>query len=300
MTTFEVKKFDLKTMKPSRCSLAIGLKGRGKSKLIENIMYNNKDDVDLALAIASTEDSQQMFAEHLGYAMVWTDFDVDRIQNIIDEQRHNKGAMDRPFKLIIFMDDMGFDERLWKNKTMLYLLFNQRHVDIQVVFTVQYVLSIKPDIRSNIDYVFAFNEKITKNRQKLYENFFGVFTNYASFEKTFRACTQNFECLVLDNTQQSNNLNDTVFYFKADINLPPFKVGRPKFHELDKYLRVKGGKKRPVVPMMVSQSSKHSRGDEPEDTGPEKITHVVKAKPKKSSTRKTRGPPINPIVLSSF
>ena len=75
----------------------------------------------------------------------------------------------------------------------------------QVVFSVQYVLSIKPDVRSNIDYLFAFNEKIGKNRQKLYENFFGVFANYASFDKTMRTCTQNYECLVLDNTQSSSD-----------------------------------------------------------------------------------------------
>jgi hypothetical protein len=292
MTTFEVKRFDMASMKPSRCSMVVGKKGMGKSVMIENIMYHIKDAVDLGLAISPTEDSQKMFESHLGYTLVWTEFDVDRIQAIIEEQRHNRGALDRPFKVVIFMDDMGFDEKLWKNKTMLDLHFNQRHIDIQVVFSVQYVLSIKPDVRSNIDYVFAFNEKIGKNRQKLYEHFFGVFTNFSSFDKTMRACTQDYECIVLDNTQNSNNLDDTVFYFRANASLPPFKLGAPAFHALDKHCRKKGAKKRPVIPALAKPGAPDAAAD------PDKITTVVKAKAKRP--RKPRGPAVEPLVLDAL
>ena len=297
--TFEVKKFNMDAMKPSRCSLAVGSKGSGKSTLITNLLYNIKDKVDLVLAISPTEDSQKMFESHIGYTLVWTEFDVERIEKIIAEQRHNRGALDRPFLVAIFMDDLGFDEKLWKNKTMLDLHFNQRHIDVQVVFSVQYVLSIKPDVRSNIDYVFAFNEKISKNRVKLYENFFGVFTNYASFDKTMRACTQNYECLVLDNTQPTSSLDQTVFYYKAPLNLPSFKVGRSVFHELDKYCKKKTHKRRPAIPGMA----KDDAAPQQQDDG--KITAVVKAgsgsaKSSKKSSRKSKGPPVEPLVLDGL
>ena len=29
-------------------------------------------------------------------------------------------------------------------------------------------------------------------------------------------CTENFECLVIDNKVQSNNINDIVFWYKAN------------------------------------------------------------------------------------
>ena len=295
MTTFEVKRFDMDSMKPSRCSLAVGSKGSGKSTLLATLLYNIKDKVDLVVAISPTEDTQKDFEAHIGYTLVWTEFDVERIEKIIAEQRHNRGAMDRPFRVAIFMDDLGFDEKLWKNKTMLDLHFNQRHIDVQVVFSVQYVLSIKPDVRSNIDYVFAFNEKISKNRQKLYENFFGVFADYRSFDKTMRACTQNYECLVLDNTQPNSDLDKTVFYYKAPLNLPSFKVGRSVFHELDKYCKKKTNKRRPAIPGMAT--GKEEAPAVTHDDG--KITAVVKAKPKRSS-RKSKGPPVEPLVLDSL
>lgn len=277
--------------------MVVGKKGMGKSVMIRNLMYHMKDRVDLGLAISPTEESQKTFEEHLGYTLVWTEFDVDRIQAVIDEQRHNRGALDRPFKVVIFMDDMGFDEKLWKNKTMLDLHFNQRHIDIQVVFSVQYVLSIKPDVRSNIDYLFAFNEKIGKNRQKLYEHFFGVFANYSSFDKTMRACTQDYECLVLDNTQSSSNLDDTVFYFKATLELPKFKLGAPIFHKLDEYCKKKGHSKRPAIPGLSQPkgSTNSASGPAPD---PDKITQVVKVGGKKKS--RSKAPAVPPLVLEGL
>lgn len=297
MTTFEVKKFNLASMKPSRCTLLVGKKGMGKSVMMDNLMYHMRDNVDLGLAISPTEDSQKTFAKRLGYTLVWTTFDLERIGAIIEEQRHNRGALARPFKVVIFMDDLGFDEKLWKNKTMLDLHFNQRHIDIQVVFSVQYVMSIKPDVRSNIDYLFAFNEKIGKNRQKLYENFFGVFANYASFDKTMRTCTQNYECLVLDNTQSSSNLDDTVFYFKATLDLPDFKLGAPIFRKLDAYCKKVGHTKRPAIPgfSQPKGSTNSASGPAPD---PDKITQVVKVGGKKKS--RSKAPAVPPLVLEGL
>ena len=41
-------------------------------------------------------------------------------------------------------------------------------------------------------------------------------------------CTENYECLVIDNTCKSNKIEDMVFWYKAD-NHPPFKMGAPEF-----------------------------------------------------------------------
>jgi len=41
-------------------------------------------------------------------------------------------------------------------------------------------------------------------------------------------CTQNYECLVINNTTQSNKLEDIVFWYKADANLPNFRLGSPE------------------------------------------------------------------------
>jgi len=40
------------------------------------------------------------------------------------------------------------------------------------------------------------------------------------------ACTENYECLVLDNTSKSNKIQDCVFWYKAKIR-KNFKIGSP-------------------------------------------------------------------------
>ena len=39
-------------------------------------------------------------------------------------------------------------------------------------------------------------------------------------------CTENYECLVLDNTSRSNKIEDTVFWYKAKER-KEFKMGSP-------------------------------------------------------------------------
>ena len=51
------------------------------------------------------------------------------------------------------------------------------------------------------------------------------------FCKVMDACTENYECLVLDNTVKSNRIQDCVFWYKATVR-KGFRVGGPDFMEI--------------------------------------------------------------------
>jgi hypothetical protein len=42
-----------------------------------------------------------------------------------------------------------------------------------------------------------------------------MFPTFESFCGVLDACTDNYECLVIDNATRSNNLEDLVFWYKA-------------------------------------------------------------------------------------
>jgi hypothetical protein len=48
------------------------------------------------------------------------------------------------------------------------------------------------------------------------------------FCQVMDACTENYECLVLDNTSKSNKITDCVFWYKSPIRRN-FRVGGPAF-----------------------------------------------------------------------
>ena len=94
-------------------------------------------------------------------------------------------------------------------------------------------MDLPPALRANVDYVFILRENIIQNREKLYKSFFGIFPNFDMFSKVMDACTENYECLVLDNTVRSNRIQDCVFWYKAVVR-KNFRVGGPELWKMHK------------------------------------------------------------------
>jgi hypothetical protein len=111
---------------------------------------------------------------------------------------------------------------------MRQIFYNGRHWNVFFMLTMQYCMDLTPDLRSNIDYIFVFRENILQNREKIWRNFFGIFPTFDMFNQVMNACTENYECIVLDNTIKSNKIEDVVFWYKAKIR-DDFRVGHPQF-----------------------------------------------------------------------
>jgi len=108
-----------------------------------------------------------------------------------------------------------------------------RHWKVMLVITMQYPLGIPPTLRTNIDYVFILRENYIANRKRIYENYAGMFPTFESFCQVMDQCTENYECLVINNNSKSNQLREQVFWYKADDH-NEFKLGSKEFWELSK------------------------------------------------------------------
>ena len=107
---------------------------------------------------------------------------------------------------------------------------NGRHYKLLFILTMQFALGIPPNLRTNVDYVFILRENIYSNRKRLYDHYAGMFPTFEMFCETMDQCTENFECLVIDNTSKSNRIEDQVYWYKAD-KTPSFKIGASEFWE---------------------------------------------------------------------
>jgi len=94
-------------------------------------------------------------------------------------------------------------------------------------------MDLPPDLRANVDYLFILRENIIDNQKKLWKFFFGMFPTLSSFQQTFMACTENYECLVLDNTSKSNKIEDCVFWYKATPDRI-YRIGCPQIWDYAK------------------------------------------------------------------
>ena len=228
----KVKKFDPQSLKPHRISLIVGKRGSGKSKCLVDLLYN-MPPVDFVIGMAPTEETIQTFRQFIPDGCIYHQFNQNKLEQMIALQREMvKKQINRSFLLIL--DDCLYEKSVLKSTAMRELFLNGRHLHIAMIICAQYVMDLSPDLRTNVDYIFAMRENIIANRAKLHKFFYGMFEKYEDFAKTMDATTSNFGSMVLDNTAKSNEIEDCVYWYRANINVPPFKLGKGVFWKLDK------------------------------------------------------------------
>ena len=110
-----------------------------------------------------------------------------------------------------------------------------RHWKVLLIITMQYPLGIPPALRTNVDFVFILRETVHNNRKRIYENYASMFPTYEAFCSVLDSCTENYECLVIDNNSKSNRLQDQIFWYRAETH-GEFKLGSKEFWDLSKDL----------------------------------------------------------------
>ena len=248
--TLELKRFDMKkiSFKPNEnkgpvCVL-IGRRDTGKSFLVRDLLYYHQD-IPLGTVISGTEEGNGFYGKHVPKLFIHDEYNTAIVENILKRQRQVLKQMQKEQeaykrsnidpRTFVILDDCLYDNGWAKDKMMRLLFMNGRHWKIMLVITMQYPLGIPPNLRTNIDYVFILREPYITNRKRIYENYAGMFPTFESFCQVMDQCTENYECLVINNNSKSNKLHDQIFWYKADPH-GDFKLGSKEFWDLSKNL----------------------------------------------------------------
>ena len=246
--TLELKKFDMKSIsfKPNENKgpvvVLIGKRDTGKSFLVRDLLYYQQE-IPIGTVISGTEEGNGFYNKMVPKIFIHNEYNTAIIENILKRQRtvlkqvkHEMDTYKRSTidpRAFVILDDCLYDATWTRDKMMRLLFMNGRHWKIMLVITMQYPLGIPPTLRTNIDYVFILRENYIANRRRIYENYAGMFPTFEAFNQVMDQCTENYECLVINNNSKSNKLQDQVFWYKAD-NHNDFKLGSKEFWELSK------------------------------------------------------------------
>ena len=246
--SLELKKFDMKSIqfKPNENKgpvvVLIGKRDTGKSFLVRDLLYYQQD-IPIGTVISGTEEGNGFYGKMVPRLFIHNEYNSAIIENILKRQRtvlkqvktemetYKRTTIDP--RAFVILDDCLYDNTWCRDKLMRLLFMNGRHWKVMLVITMQYPLGIPPTLRTNIDYVFILRENYIANRKRIYENYAGMFPTFESFCQVMDQCTENYECLVINNNSKSNKLNDQVFWYKAD-NHNDFRLGSKEFWELSK------------------------------------------------------------------
>ena len=224
----EIKKFDPKTMlKNDSVVLIMAPRNRGKSVLLKDLLSHHCN-IPIGTVISPTEIANKFFQKFIPNILIHEEYDSSILQKFVDRQKkitdqyekeqEKYGGSDLDPKAFLILDDCLYDKTWPTDKNIRFLFMNGRHVKTLLLITMQYPLGVPPVLRSNVDYVFILRENQIRNRERIYEQYAGMFRSFDEFNQILEQTTQNYECLVINNRANSNKLDEQIFWYKADIN----------------------------------------------------------------------------------
>jgi len=248
--SLELKKFDMKSIQFKATEnkgpvvVLIGKRDTGKSFLVRDLLYYQQE-IPIGTVISGTEEGNGFYGKMVPRLFIHNEYNSAIIENILKRQRTVLNQVKKEIEMykrssidpraFVILDDCLYDNTWSRDKLMRLLFMNGRHWKVMLVITMQYPLGIPPTLRTNIDYVFILRENYIANRKRIYDNYAGMFPTFESFCQVMDQCTENYECLVINNNSKSNKLQDQVFWYKAD-NHNDFRLGSKEFWELSKGL----------------------------------------------------------------
>lgn len=234
---FKIQCLDPSSVPSDGTIVITGKRHTGKSVLLRDIMYRLRNKVDLVIGICPTELGSGTLNGIAPKMFTYTRFDLGILQRLIDTQTAVRESGETPLKIMLILDDCMSDASLLKKTQVREIFMNGRHLNIGIIMTAQYMMDLPNSIRTNIDFIFSFREPSVGNRERLYRNFFGVFSRPHDFEIVFRVCTEGYRCIALDNRTKTMNPERCVFYYQAQMRQGSFRTGKARFWRMSHALQ---------------------------------------------------------------
>ena len=248
MSSLELKKFQIDTIRfrPNESKgpvvVLIGKRDTGKTFLVRDVLYHQRD-IPVGTVIAGTEEGNGFYSNMVPRIFIHNEYNTSIIERVLIRQKTVLKQIKKEMETLkrstidprafVILDDCLYDNSWSRDKMMRLIFMNGRHWKIMLIITMQFPLGIPPTLRTNIDFVFILRENYVSNRKRIYDHYAGMFHTFEAFCQVMDQCTENYECLVINNNSKSNKLQDQVFWYKAEEH-NDFKLGSKEFWDLSR------------------------------------------------------------------
>lgn len=213
--------------------VVIGKPGSGKSTMIKSILYAKRHIFPSGIVFSGTEDTNGFYSNFFPSTFIYNNYNLEVLQNFQKRQkkmgRRSKENKNLNPWSVCLIDDCTDDTKIFNHPDMVGMYKRGRHWNMLYILSLQYALDIKPNIRSNIDGVFLTKEPNKKIRKKLYDNYASMIPDFDTFSAIMDQVTENYTALYIDNTNKTNDWQDNVYWYKAEIPPEDFKFGSHEF-----------------------------------------------------------------------
>lgn len=219
---FPIREFNMRDIRSDSVCVYIAKRNSGKSTLIKDTLFHHMD-IPIGTVISESEEENKFFGNFVPSMFIHYKYSSDLMENVIARQKKiiraakNTGE-DIDARAFLIMDDCLADKTAWVRDTNIRRIFmNGRHLKLFYLLTMQYPLGIPPDLRTQIDWVFLLRDNNRQNIERFYKYYAGFFPNQQIFEQVYYKLTENYGCMVINNTTRSSRIEDCVFWYRAKV-----------------------------------------------------------------------------------
>lgn len=241
--TWVLEPWDPDSMPVDATILIVGKRHTGKTVLTRALMYAMRKKLDVCIGMNPLEGGNHNLAYFCPKALVFDSFNDEKLKHLLAWQTC---AMKngKAHKIGFVMDDCasettstggGKRKKAMQSNDIGKLFKLGRHLKLFYINAMQDVKNAPPDIRGNVDLLFAFNTNSGSERQKLHQEFFGMFSTYRNFNQVFDTAAVGYDCIVLDTRKAALNPEKCIMFYRAPMITEPFKVGREIFYKMSDY-----------------------------------------------------------------
>ena len=207
----QFRKFDISKLRCDHTVMVIGKRGTGKSFLAKDLLYHHRD-LPIGTVISRYESTQKFYGD-IPDRFIHDAYAPGVIEDFVNRQKVMMDRHDVDPRAFLVLDCM-YDNSWTRDKIARLLFLSGRSLNVMLVFMMQFPI----DVPANIDFVFIFQDRIVSNRTRIYENFVRVFPTFDVFCQALDQCTDDYQCLVIDNNAEttSPHLQDHVFWYRAE------------------------------------------------------------------------------------
>ena len=140
----KITKFDMSSMKDDKVIVLIGKRETGKSVLVKDLLFYQKD-IPIGTVISATESANCFYGNIIPPLFIHDEYTPDVINNVLKRQKIVIQKMKKEFaekgnsnidpRAFLILDDCLYDSSWTKSKHVRSLFMNGRHYKIMFIIT---------------------------------------------------------------------------------------------------------------------------------------------------------------------
>lgn len=241
-----ISEFDIRSFPTSCTVFMVGPPASGKSTLMQNIIYYNRDKYPCGRVWTGNSKGYVEWCQifHPFYcSMKFDDESLGKISkraaicememDALKDRDRSKYEKYRSAKNMLYVIDDFMNAKTDKDTNLMsskvfqdMFTTGSQHYDAMGLFGAQVISRQVPDtIRNSMSYAVIFNEQSVNMREKLFGIFGGPCGTKENFLSLMQKITGNFRCMIIKKRSSSAKLEDCVFYYDVSPVTKHWKFG---------------------------------------------------------------------------